>query len=786
MNLHNVILNNKIPFVLLENNNSENVIYCSTFSDYIFNVGTFVTKTKEVILEYVTEGEEKYVFADVTFNNGTCFPGVRFKVIVNEHVETPHSTINLNQLQGGVLVQLPQAQPEIIEEEIVEPLPPPVLEPVSVPDYTDHVQQALQLEKHLQREKQAIEKQKILLEKQNLINKKLSEYKQELLEEYVNVADKQKNLLSSQIKENLTLVEQDLNLRITSTFNEYEIQLEEHKHKTKSEQLEFIIEKINESIESVQTELNDLVTGKFTVEQDHLQQVLQDKSQSLQEKYEQKLILELEKYKETLFEEFYLVSSDAIQRTLEQKKDLTEQQIIEAFNSREKTFNTLFESKLKDTTHELNSIVQQFSNRLPGIDDNIKLLEDKINSLIEEKKKLDDSGKFNTTQQKYIADTAQYWARRILDLGGGGGSVAVQYAKGGTMDGNLSVNNLYPNNNNGEIGSPTNRWDRIYANQIDSLSSNIVVELSGFFVDGNFTVNGTISALGGNSNQWNSTYNTMQANSAGWESVESTVYANSAKWESNYTTTNTYSGLWQSVYTTVSAFSASWEESAEILPTVTNYLSTNNVLLLSATVMDSLSVGGTIYTSTTADSVLKYSANVGNGIGSSFNIIHNFNTKDIVVSVYDNNTNIQAYPTVSILDFDTINLQFNFIPPSNAYKVVVLGTKPSNKIAAFGNTVNTIYALEKYQFKTSNFNVISGYYAVDTTSGPVRGTLPSVPNLGDTLSFIDTHLTWSTNNFILERNGNNIESLSQDLSANISGFAFKLTWVGGPDGWRLY
>ena len=88
-------------------------------------------------------------------------------------------------------------------------------------------------------------------------------------------------------------------------------------------------QKINESIESVQVELNDLVTGKFSVEQDHLQQLLQDKSQSLQEKYEQKLILELEKYKETLFEEFYLVSSDAIQRTLEQKKDLTEQQISE-------------------------------------------------------------------------------------------------------------------------------------------------------------------------------------------------------------------------------------------------------------------------------------------------------------------------------------------------------------------------------------------------------------------------------------------------------------------------
>lgn len=246
------------------------------------------------------------------------------------------------------------------------------------------------------------------------------------------------------------------------------------------------------------------------------------------------------------------------------------------------------------------------------------------------------------------------------------------------------------------------------------------------------------------------------------------------------------SGDWNSVYTTVKSLSDSWEESAEILPTVTNYLSTNNVLMLSATIMDSLSVGGTLYTSTTADSILKYSSNVGNGIGTSFNIIHNFNTKDIVVSVYDNNTNIQAYPIVTIMDFDTINLQFSFIPSNNAYKVIVLGTKPSNQIAAFGNVTNTIYALEKYQFKTTDFDVISGYYAVDTTSGPVRGTLPAVPNLGDTFSFIDTYQTWNTFNFILDRNGNDIESLSQDLSANINGFAFKLTWVGGPNGWRIY
>jgi hypothetical protein len=54
---------------------------------------------------------------------------------------------------------------------------------------------------------------------------------------------------------------------------------------------------------------------------------------------------------------------------------------------------------------------------------------------------------------------------------------------------------------------------------------------------------------------------------------------------SNITATGTVfasggnSSLWNTAYTTVQSNSASWEESADILPTVTNYLSTNNVLM---------------------------------------------------------------------------------------------------------------------------------------------------------------------------------------------------------------
>lgn len=48
---------------------------------------------------------------------------------------------------------------------------------------------------------------------------------------------------------------------------------------------------------------------------------------------------------------------------------------------------------------------------------------------------------------------------------------------------------------------------------------------------------------------------------------------------------------WSSVYTSVRSNSATWGASTS-LPTVTNYLSTNNVLLSSATIIQNLSVGG--------------------------------------------------------------------------------------------------------------------------------------------------------------------------------------------------
>jgi hypothetical protein len=96
----------------------------------------------------------------------------------------------------------------------------------------------------------------------------------------------------------------------------------------------------------------------------------------------------------------------------------------------------------------------------------------------------------------------------------------------------------------------------------------------------------------------NQAYTNLVANSAAYLSaVDLNFLSVSGNWNSVYSTVNSNSADWfggNSAYTTVQAYSASWEESNEILPTVTNYLSTNNIQL-SALIVDGGSLITTLY-----------------------------------------------------------------------------------------------------------------------------------------------------------------------------------------------
>lgn len=69
----------------------------------------------------------------------------------------------------------------------------------------------------------------------------------------------------------------------------------------------------------------------------------------------------------------------------------------------------------------------------------------------------------------------------------------------------------------------------------------------------------------------------------------------------------------------------------------------------------------------------KASASVGNGVNTSFALSHNFNTRDVVVNVYDNATYESVEVDVVRTDVDTVTVSFASAPSSNAYRVVVIG-----------------------------------------------------------------------------------------------------------------
>ena len=176
--------------------------------------------------------------------------------------------------------------------------------------------------------------------------------------------------------------------------------------------------------------------------------------------------------------------------------------------------------------------------------------------------------------------------------------------------------------------------------------------LSGGTLTNNLSVGGVVSSSGGNSNNWNKAYNigtayslvsstflTSESDSqtlsfnelnknlsisngntvslsallddtgvdtevrsltANWQDASTVVQNNSANWDAAFGSAGadlavrSLTANWESTYLTVKSLSSSWEESLEILPTVTNYLSTQNVLVSSMTITDSLSVVGGI------------------------------------------------------------------------------------------------------------------------------------------------------------------------------------------------
>jgi len=71
--------------------------------------------------------------------------------------------------------------------------------------------------------------------------------------------------------------------------------------------------------------------------------------------------------------------------------------------------------------------------------------------------------------------------------------------------------------------------------------------------------------------------------------------------------------------------------------------------------------------------VTKFATDVGNGIALSYVVTHNLNTRDVVVSIFNNLTFDDAIATVDHTSLNTITVIFAVPPILNAYRVTVIG-----------------------------------------------------------------------------------------------------------------
>jgi hypothetical protein len=238
------------------------------------------------------------------------------------------------------------------------------------------------------------------------------------------------------------------------------------------------------------------------------------------------------------------------------KRDL-EGVIIETTEEKENPF-TSFVNRLKDiiekgptteTTSTSSAPVKSEQQQIPVINSTEVEKKDKSleptnpNEYVNELEKIKNSIAIEKEDEKVveikklIEEYAEKYIKKAVGMIGesGGGTNAVQYANGGTMNGDLNVNGNYLSGG---------------VNLLDIFSG-------GGGGSGDPAVNALVHA---NSGQWNEAYSNLVSNSAAYLSGYdiSFIIAASGNWENTYTTVSNNSGYWSEAYSNLATNSANY------------------------------------------------------------------------------------------------------------------------------------------------------------------------------------------------------------------------------------
>jgi len=111
-------------------------------------------------------------------------------------------------------------------------------------------------------------------------------------------------------------------------------------------------------------------------------------------------------------------------------------------------------------------------------------------------------------------------------------------------------------------------------------------------------------------------------------------------------------------------------------------------------------------------------------------------------------------------------------------------------VLVYSDGTNVNLGMKTKGYITVNSSTVTAYTAsageqifANTTANPITITLPTSPATGDEITFIDARGTFNSNNLIVNRNGQPINTGTSNLTLTTNGQAFTLVYVDATRGW---
>jgi len=390
VNIKRILLDERVEMNVVVDPLMESTIYCRPFEEDVHNVSAFTVKGQEFVHNYVTSSDnQKYIVTNIITEDGDVHEDVCFKVVVVEDGTLPVSVVNLR-TQSPVKKQVPLNE--------------------SVTTYTEPMNRNTE----------------------TILFEKVKEYKKDLLTEFLTFSQVQQKYVVESIDSLKKRIDESVEEALAEKANSSIIEVKEI--------TSAIAEKLNENFESHTHALEKFTESSYNTALQNIESQFESYQEQIAESTDERISECVENVKhqhQTLVRDITAKLHEQNSTFIEKVKTRAVGEVEKFLSEKQESFNKILNldkqvMKLIQENNNLKNSINQINNEKAG-----------IKALVESAKTYTDA------QVSRVSRDAEYYARRILDLAGGGGSVAAQYARGGVMDGDLTVNgNILSGGNN--------------------------------------------------------------------------------------------------------------------------------------------------------------------------------------------------------------------------------------------------------------------------------------------------------------------------------------------------